>query len=86
MSQKENYKFVCLGYCRGRKDLTKIATTYRLAKKICRNCYNRLPLNARVCRACKNPDLRIKKSPWGSIGFHFDKNTKNRLYDKRNSS
>ena len=69
-------------------ELKKIVTIERAAKKICRKCYGRLPLNSSICRKCKNPDLRIKKTKaWKyrikEDNYHFDKNSKNILIDKR---
>ena len=39
-----------------------IALYYRSAKKICRKCYARLPLDSDKCRnkKCHNTDLRVK--------------------------
>ena len=65
-------------------ELVKIAISNRIAKKICRKCYKRLPLNANVCRACKNSDLRTKKENKPQTQFLFDKKTKNDLIEKRN--
>ena len=44
-------------------DLGRLAVIYRTAKKICRKCYCRLPLDAKKCRnpKCHNTDLRFKK-------------------------
>ena len=67
-------------------ELVKIAISNRIAKKICRKCYRRLPLNSKVCRNCKNPDLRINELYDRHPYFLFDKNTKNRLIEKRNVS
>ncbi len=56
---KEDFK---AGYVNN-KDLGKLAVIYRTAKKICRKCYCRLPLNAKICKnpKCHNTDLRFKK-------------------------
>ena len=35
-----------------------LAMLYRSAKKICRKCYCRLPVGAKICKKCKNTDLR----------------------------
>ena len=42
----------------------EIAIYYRSAKKICRKCYAKLPLDAKKCRnpKCHNTDLRYKHS------------------------
>ena len=44
-------------------DLGRLAVIYRTAKKICRKCYCRLPLDAKKCRnpKCHNTDLRFKR-------------------------
>ena len=37
-----------------------LAMVYRVAKKICRKCYCRLPADSKICKKCKNADLRYK--------------------------
>ena len=98
MSKKETYKFGSLDskFFRrflSRKDfennpekfrLFKITISNRIAKKICRNCYCKIPLNSNVCRKCKNSDLRKKKVHHQHNQVMFDKSTKNKLIDKVN--
>ena len=71
-----------------KKSLNQLKQLYLIEwqKKICRKCYRRLPLNSNVCRACKNPDLRTKKEHELYNHYLFDKNTKNKLIDKRNGA
>ena len=89
MSKQETYKFGVRSVWWKKSDLIKIAISYRIAKKICRKCFKRLPLDSNVCRSCKNSDLRVKKYINKSFinakceNYIFDKNTKNRLTDKR---
>ena len=42
--------------------LKELAAKYRTEKKICRKCYCKLPLNAKICKnkKCHNTDLRLK--------------------------
>ena len=95
MSKLTEYKFSFSGatflskcfygtFCKRKPELAKIVISNRKAKKICRKCYKRLPLNANVCRACKNSDLRTKKENKPYAHFLFDKKTKNDLIEKRN--
>ena len=95
MSKQETYKFgLIYGFfrsnffyeqiCKKEPELVKIVISNRMAKKICRKCYRRLPLNSNVCRACKNPDLRTKKEHNLYNHYLFGKNTKNKLIEKRN--
>ena len=91
MSKTEQYKFSIPFRWNGAKDsktseLLMVVCVNRLAQKICRKCYKRLPLNATVCRSCKNSDLRKRKE------FHYgktvilDKNSKKRIIDKRKTN
>ena len=64
-----------------KEKLYEIVVYNRVAKKICRKCYRRLPLNSNICRACKNPDIRVKKSGKNGKTCLFDKRTKNKLLD-----
>ena len=66
-----------------KRNLANLVMCNRIAKKICRKCFRRLPLNSTVCRKCKNPDLRTKKVHNPQILTTFDKDTKKRLFDKR---
>ena len=75
----------CFTWWRPDKDLLKLAVLNRSARKICRKCYCRLPLDSKICTKCKNPDIRYKhnlKRIYTYHGFTFDKNTKNRMIDK----
>ena len=67
-------------------NLLKLAVLNRSARKICRKCYCRLPLNSTICNKCKNPDIRYKKNMrrlYGVYyGYGFDKDTKNRMINK----
>ena len=72
-----------------KENLTKLAVLNRTARIICRKCFSRLPLNSKVCRRCKNPDIRFKKDNY-SHGrdrqvFNFDKNTKQKMTNKLNN-
>ena len=91
MSKAEHYKFGIILNSPSRwsgnmntktPELAKVVLVNRLAQKICRKCYSRLPLNATVCRNCKNSDLRIRKYR-ATTEFYLDKNSKNRITDKR---
>ena len=89
MPKKEQYKFdIILNQYKGNiskktPELAMAVLVNRLAQKICRKCYNRLPLNATVCRSCKNSDLRKKKDCKYGTTFYLDKNSKKRIIDKR---
>ena len=65
-------------------DLEKLAVLYRRVRKICRKCFCRLPLNAKICNKCKNPDIRYKKyfGGYSNLAYDFDKNTKNKMINK----
>ncbi len=82
MTNKETYKFNCHAHYWGSIKLVDLCVANRIAKKICRKCYARLPLDATVCRKCKNPDIRIKKGK-GYYKYYCTSDTKNRLFDKR---
>ena len=94
MQKQEKHNFGLIYYycsksfydhiCEKEPELVQIVISNRMAKKICRKCYRRLPLNSNVCRGCKNPDLRTKKEYNLYNLYFFDKNTKNKLVDKRN--
>ena len=69
--------------------LAELAILIRSAKRICRKCYCRLPLNANVCRKCKNSDIRDKKNIKSSGNFQSifcNKNTKNKILNKKNEN
>ena len=76
-----------------KEELSKLAILNRTARIICRKCFCRLPLNAHVCRKCKNPDIRYKKNLsyfsnnlYGCHkSFNFDKNTKQKMTNKLNN-
>ena len=63
-----------------------VAVINRRGKKVCRKCYCRLPLNAKVCSKCHNPDIRYKKKPvYSSQGIfkcYADDKTKNKLINR----
>ena len=75
MSKKDslNVGSPCFGYAKGYQravevyrdenllNIFKIAIISRRGKKICRNCYCRLPIDSEICRKCHNSDLRFKK-------------------------
>ena len=68
--------------------LEQLAILIRSAKRICRNCYCRLPLNANVCRKCKNSDIRDKKNI-NERNFQYifcGENTKNKILNKKNEN
>ena len=91
MSKEETYEigYYTLSHCS--EDLIKLSTINRVSRKICRKCYSRLPLSATVCRVCKNPDIRIKKTKiykgdsnhrpdyTTDSYFNFDKTSKNKM-------
>ena len=79
MSKTEQYKF-SIPY---RSKLLMVVCANRLAQKICRKCYKRPPLNATVCRSCKNSDLRKRKEFHYGKTIYLDKNYKKRIIDKR---
>ena len=88
MSKTGKYKFGIPTRLNGTMDekkseLSMVVFVNRLAKKICRKCYKRLPLNATVCRSCKNSDLRMKKEFPSCKTIYLDKNSKKRIIDKR---
>ena len=90
MSKTGKYKFGIPTLLNGamgeiKSELSMVVCVNRLAKKICRKCYKRLPLNATVCRSCKNSDLRMKKESSGK-GIYLDKNSKKRIIDKRKTN
>ena len=96
MSKQETYKFGFINnsfhsnlfydyFCKKKPKLAQIVLSNRIAKKICRKCYKRLPLNSNVCRSCKNPDLRTQKGHILYYPYAFDKKTKNKLIEKRNA-
>lgn len=82
MSKTEQYKFSIPS----RSKLLKVVCVNRLAQKICRKCYKRLPLNATVCRGCKNSDLRTRKEFHYEKTIYLGKNSKKRIIDKRKSN
>ena len=89
MTKKEQYKFYIPYLWKGnltenKLELKKVILVSRIAQKICRKCYARLPLNATVCRNCKNGDLRKRKDIKYKKALYLDKNSKNRTIDKRN--
>ena len=75
MSKKESFDIgsPCFGYAKGYQKAKEvynddnllrafnIAIISRRGKKICRNCYCRLPISSKVCRKCHNSDLRFKE-------------------------
>ena len=90
MSKTEQYKFnipcCCKGSIKKSPELAMVVLVNRLAKKICRKCYKSLPLNATVCRSCKNSDLRKRKDLKYGKKINLDKNSKKRIIDKRNTN
>ena len=61
--------------------LTKLAIVYITAKKICRKCSKRLPLDAIKCTnpKCHNTDLRLKKT-YNVYNYEFQ--IENNYYNK----
>ena len=89
MSKIEQYKYSIPYDLKGKMkgnipELAKVVLVNRMACKICRKCYKRLPLNATVCRGCKNSDLRTKKGmKFGKPSVCLNKNSKKKIIDKR---
>ena len=90
MSKTEQYKlsipYDCKGNIKQSPELAMVVCVNRISQKICRKCYKRLPLNATVCRSCKNSDLRMKKEIHYEKKIYLDKNSKKRITDKRKSN
>ena len=91
MSKSERYKFSIPCPWKGNLNkktpkLAMVVLVNRLAQKICRKCYKRLPLNATICRSCKNSDLRKKKEIIYNKKIILDKNSKKRTIDKRRTN
>ena len=68
------------------EDLKELAQFHRLAKKICRKCYCRLPLNATVCvnKKCRCSDLRYKKCFYSEQKEKYWIGLNNKVKDKIN--